>query len=1178
MKLKSIKLVGFKSFVDPTTVAMRGQLVGIVGPNGCGKSNIIDAVRWVMGESSAKQLRGESMADVIFNGSGSRKPLGQASVELVFDNTDHSLGGEYAKYSEIALKRLVTRDGQSNYYLNGSKCRRKDITDIFLGTGLGPRSYAIIGQGTISDLIEARPDQLRVYLEEAAGISKYKERRRETENRIRHTKENLDRLNDLRDELDKQLRHLERQAKTAEKFKQYKSTVRKLRAELLLLRWQTIHQESQSFIETIKNLEIRLEEAIAKQRELESKLEQERQKQQTEHDRLNKAQEQYYGIGTQIATLEQTITHQKERKNQLTQQNQQVNAEIHSLKQQREEATANQDQISQQLSELEPKAQALQEQAQASAQALQSAETKLADWQKRWDEFNTRASSVTQTAEIEQTHIQHHESNIQQAQNRIQKLQQEQSGFDTGDLESALKSIETQQADAKQQVSDKQQAITALNETIRETKTEEQENNQTIRQARKQLQDIQSQYTSLNALQQAALGKADGVVKEWLNKQGLANTPRLAEKIQVEEGWEKALEVVLGQHLEAVCLDNIDSISDVIMSLTSGKVSFVAKATSNPNVDTNANGCLLDKIHCDWDIAAFCENILIADDLTTAMHQLPTINKQQSIVTRDGIWLSRSWLRVMREEDSRSGILQREKALKSLSKTLKNEEVGLTKLEERQTHFATKLQSLETQRDTMQAMLGKANMLVADLNAQQRIKQNKLEQFSQRIRAIETEYQAAKSQITNAQTSLSEARAKWQAALKEMETHAEQRTQLISERDEYQQCVNEYRQTARTNKEQLHQTQITLTSSKTRIESLKETLNHADKRLENLTIKQQQLTQELAQISQPEQQQQQDLEQLLATRLEAEKQLTTAKQKYEAAEHALRNLEKQRQQAEENVAERRQSIESARLQQQTAKVKSDSIQEQITETGLTHDEIINEMPDDAEEQRWHVEVEQLEQKIQRLGAINLAAIEEFQTSSERKVYLDKQNDDLLEAMETLETAIRKIDKETRQRFKETYELVNQGFSEYFPKIFGGGKACLELTGQDLLETGVAVMAQPPGKKNTTIHLLSGGEKALTAIALVFAIFQLNPAPFCMLDEVDAPLDDANVLRYANLVQSMSEHLQFIFISHNKVAIEMAKQLVGVTMREAGASRLVSVDIDEAVAMADASEVKEEVAV
>ncbi|MFP3874669.1 MAG: chromosome segregation protein SMC, partial [Thiohalophilus sp.] len=1171
MRLTKLKLSGFKSFVDPTTVPLPSSLVGVVGPNGCGKSNIIDAVRWVMGESSAKHLRGDSMADVIFNGSTSRKPVGQATVELVFDNSDGSLGGQYANYSEISIKRTVTRDGQSIYHLNGTRCRRRDITDIFLGTGLGPRSYAIIEQGTISRIIEARPEELRVFLEEAAGISKYKERRRETENRIRHTRENLDRLNDLREELDKQLAKLQRQAKTAERYKVLKEEERLLRAQLQALRWKGVDEQAKQNDNKIREQETALEGAVAKQRHIETEIEQQRGLHTEASDKFNEVQSRFYSIGAEIARLEQSIQHARERRTQQDQDLRQIekdwnDAQIHvnADKQRIEELEAG-------LKEIEPDLQSAEQREQSANESLQRAEQAMQEWQQAWDDFNQQSAEPARQAEVERTRIQHLEQKLTQLQQRLEKAEQDLQQQSPERLQQEVEQLQQQLEQTGEQVNQAQQALTDKQAQITMLRESSHQVNTDLDQARSRLQDLRGRSASLEALQQAALGKDEGAVNDWLSGQQLQDAPRLAEEMEVDAGWERAVECVLGAHLEAVCVAGVDPLAEMLGSLQEGTLTLFDTHAPGPAGAAPHGTPLLDKVRAPWQLDALLGGIYAAESLAEALSLRGQLAAHESVVTREGIWLGANWLRVVKdqEQDQKTGILKREQELKSLDSQIQEENARVQALQEQMAQERERLRELEQERDDAQAQLNQASRRQAEQQTDLKARQGQMEQVQARQQALQTEQQELRAELERDQQELQASRGRLQEHLDTMSGLEQQREQLNSRRDALRQALEQARAQAQQVRSEAHEIKLRAEKQRTELSSTRQALERLDNQLTQLSGRRDELQKALAESEAPLKEMEQELADKLDKRVAVETELGEARRAMEAIEHQLRELEEQRVAAEQAAQTLRGELEEIRISQQEFRVRRQTLEEQINESGFALARLLDELPQEAEVSQWQEHVEQLEAKIQRLGPINLAAIEEFEQQSERKAYLDAQNEDLVQALKTLEEAIHKIDKETRTRFKETYDKVNSGLKDLFPRLFGGGHAYLEMTGEDLLETGVTVMARPPGKRNSTIHLLSGGEKALTAVALVFAIFELNPAPFCMLDEVDAPLDDANVTRYCDLLQHMSDRTQFVFITHNKVTMEVANHLTGVTMHEPGVSRMVAVDVDEAAKLASA---------
>ncbi|RRQ20658.1 chromosome segregation protein SMC [Thiohalobacter thiocyanaticus] len=1166
MRLTKIKLAGFKSFVDPTTIHIPTNLVGIVGPNGCGKSNTIDAVRWVMGESSAKHLRGDSMADVIFNGSNARKPVGHASVELIFDNSEGKVTGQYAHYNEISIKRQVSRDGQSSYYLNGTRCRRRDITDIFLGTGLGPRSYSIIEQGMISRLIEAKPEELRIYLEEAAGISKYKERRRETENRIRHTHENLDRLNDLRDEIEKYLEKLQRQARTAERYKELKQQERRLRAELLTLKYSALHQDFATKERAIKEQETALEGVVAEQRAIETEIEKSRESLVEANETFNEVQGRYYGLGAEIARLEQAIQHSKESR-------QRQQEELRKAEQAWNEVEAHisvdgkrLQELDGELTEKQPVLEQLQGRAEASREALQQAEQTMQQWQNEWEAFNQRAAEPQQTAQVERARIDQLERQLAQYEQRLTRIEEEKNRLDDSQLQQEIDTLSNQEAERARAVEALQAELDTIRNRINELREQLQKQQQELEALHSTQQEARGRLVSLEALQKAALGKEGGTVNAWLESRGLHEAPRLAEQLQVEPGWERAVETVLGAYLEAVCVEDLNQPARALDELGEGSLSLFdirAVAGAGPAGDR----ALAAKVSAPWSLQGLMDGVQAVDSLTEALALRPQLGPEQSVITRDGIWLGPRWLRLSRDQDAQAGVLEREKEISELSESI---DVNAEEIERQQSALQQardELHSLEQQRDELQTGVNQAHRTHSDLRAQLSAKRSRQEQIHNRREALDKEAGEIRTQQQTDTETHATARSRLHAAMASMDELARERETREAERNRHREALQAARQQAQTDRDEAHGLAIQVESMRTALKSTRENLERMQGQQAHLRQRREELQQAIAAGEAPLREQEQELERLLTQRGEVEKELQAARRAVEEIEHNLRTREQNRQRREQDSQRLREELGQQRMAWQELKTRSQTLLEQLNETGYELETLKQELSGEASIEAWAEELDKLETRIQRLGPINLAAIEEFEEQSRRKEYLDAQHKDLTEALDTLENAIRKIDRETRTRFKETFDKVNTGLQAMFPRLFGGGHAYLELTGEDLLDTGVAVMARPPGKRNSTIHLLSGGEKALTAVALVFAIFELNPSPFCMLDEVDAPLDDANVGRFCGMVREMAERVQFIFITHNKITMELSNQLIGVTMNEPGVSRLVAVDIDEAAQMA-----------
>ena len=1163
MRLKTIKLAGFKSFVDPTTVHFPSNMCAVVGPNGCGKSNVIDAVRWVMGESSAKNLRGESMADVIFNGSVNRAPVNAASIELVFDNSDGRAGGEYASYAEIATKRQVTREGQSEYFLNGTKCRRRDITDIFLGTGLGPRSYAVIEQGMISRLIESKPEELRVFIEEAAGISKYKERRKETESRMRRTLENLDRLTDLREELERQLQHLQRQAAAAEKYSEFKAEERELKAQLHALQWRDLDGQISQENQAIAELEVALEAVHSEHQQVDTAIEQHRLDHTDRTDAFNKVQATYYSLGAEVARLEQTIKHQQERSRQLQDD---LDQTAISLRESEEHLGVDRDKLVNWESEIEtlaPELERLQALEEASTAALEEAEEAMHDWQHQWDEFNQHAAEPRQQAEVQQSRIQHLEQVLTRLQERSKKLEEERQGLDAGPADMEIQALSEEMAQVEETMATHEMRSDELVQTLAGSRDRRTQLADELNSVRSQLQQTRGRIASLEALQQAALDDGAEGIGHWLESRQIAGNQRLLEQMQVDQGWQLAVETVLGDYLQAVCVDDIGAFGDYLGQVEQGTLLLVQSAGEGA-ADFQY---LASKVRSGGRADGLLAGIRVADDLNGALAQRSGLASGESIITRDGIWMGANWVRVARLGDQEGGIIRRREELESLGAQLEQQQQREEQLVENLQDCEEQLKQGEQERQQCQHDLQAATRQHADISSRLSAQQAKVEQITMRRERIDKEIADTRTQFTQETEAIGHSRQILAEAIESMESDSHRREELLSSRDQIRGTLDGARQKARHDKDAAHQSAMRHQSLDTQLSSMRESIERTDRQVAQLQERRDNLKQSLAQSDEPMEGLAEELEQQLSLRLESEGELSEARQLVADAEHKLREAEQQRAAIEHRIEAARSGLEQKRITSQTLQVQRETIQKQLAEDDHDVEAVIQGLPEGANEPEWQVSLERIANRIARLGPINLAAIDEYGLQSERKNYLDAQHEDLTTALETLESAIRKIDRETRNRFRDTFETVNTGLQELFPRVFGGGSAYLEMTGDDLLDTGIAIMARPPGKKNSTIHLLSGGEKALTAIALVFSIFQLNPAPFCILDEVDAPLDDANTGRYARLVKEMSEKVQFIYITHNKISMEAADQLMGVTMHEPGVSRLVSVDVEEAAELA-----------
>ncbi len=1168
MRLKHIKLSGFKSFVDPTSVSFPANLVGVVGPNGCGKSNIIDAVRWVMGESSAKNLRGDSMADVIFNGSTARKPVGKAAVELVFDNSEGKAPGAYAGYSEIAIRRELSRDGQSLYYINKTRCRRRDITDIFLGTGLGPRSYSIIEQGMVSRIIEARPDELRVLVEEAAGISKYKERRRETETRIRHARENLERVGDIRRELESQLRRLKRQSSAAARYKTLKQEERTLRVQLMSLRWRRLDQQLKEQDSGLARRQTGLESKIADQRAVETGIEHLRQQLAGANEHLNQAQGEFYQVGAEIANKEQSIEHSRQTQQQRQQELQRLTealeeAEIHMVADRERLA-----ELQLKLGECRPRLTQANQEFDRAIGLLNASEQAFQHWQAEWDEFGRDSARPEHEREVQRARIEEHHRQIEHIAGRqgrmaenLTEIQLALEQTDTPGLRAQVVALDQLYTDLEQQVRELDQRIQSQRESMDNAEQE-------LFEARHRFQETAARLKSLKEMQASALGTQEEDAVTWLQEQRIFDAPRLAAEITVEPGWETAVDCVLGRRLGALCVESLDQVAADAPSFPGSGLCMVENRNPRPNETPSKPPTLLTKVTCHrTDLNHWLGDVYVSPDIEAAIVRRGELAAHESIVTQDGVWMGLNWVVVARGEGAKAGLLVREKEIDHLSQreqqlaqevryldaNIEDQRERLTALEEELAAKRGLLSEKARHRAEMHKQLGHAEARAVELQARRDQIRGDLSELDQLLGQAEGELIEARTRLDNAQRLSEDFQAR--------------HVNLSAERSRLRQELDQANTAANSAREAKHREQYEEKRLLAALETVQESMQRMAHQQAAAIQRQQALRDLLNEDVSPEARLQDELNSLLEQKVQAETQLAQARREVERLDSEIRDREQQRVEHENEANLLREQVEELRLARQELAVRRDTVSDQIKETDHEPAAVLQELPEDAQEETWQEQLDRIGSRIDRIGPVNLVAIEEYEEQSERKVYLDKQNDDLTEALTMLQDVIHKIDRETRTRFKETFEALNAQFQEFFPRLFGGGSANLELTGADLLDTGVGVMARPPGKRNSTIHLLSGGEKALTAVALLFAFFDLNPAPFCMLDEVDAPLDDANVERYCKILKTLADRTQLIVITHNKITMEAANILIGITMAEPGVSRLVAVDVDAAMEMA-----------
>lgn len=1171
MRLTHIRLAGFKSFVEPTSFAVPSNLVGVVGPNGCGKSNIIDAVRWVLGESKASELRGESMQDVIFNGSSHRKPAARASVELVFDNAEGRAGGSWNQYSEISVKRVLTRDGQSTYYINQQAVRRRDVQDIFLGTGLGPRAYAIIGQGMIARIIEARPEELRVFLEEAAGVSKYKERRRETSNRLQDTHDNLTRVDDIRRELGGQIERLEQQAAVARQYKDLAESKNTKQRYLWTIRLNEAREQKNNASARLEQAKANLERLQSHSVHTQTELFTLREKQMEAQQVLESDQTAWIEANREVSRLEADLRVMAESRARLTARIAELEGEIQTWNARQEEALIRLETLvsGEQDSqiELEELSVALEE-AELSVEPVEQA---LAKTKHDLDTQRSRVMDVQRELGL----VSSQQESASRAENALQ-----------GKLE-RLKAEKSQiAAPSSLELDTLQVRVTDLDGELEKAKTALNGGEDQLQQVQTQLEQVQSAFNAerdrhanaqaqLNALEKLNEQVAESkTLRPWIEKNGLADTPRLLSTLQVERGWERALESALREALDSFQVRNLDALAGfAAQQPPPSRLAFIETTSSQDAAMPVGPSDLASLVRCaeqstQQALNKLLAGFLLAQDLPTALSKRKTLAAGQKIFTPEGHCVTTSSLAFYAADNPQAGRLERQQQIEALRtevralEMLKNE--SMTKRDQLQ----IKLNELKS---TVQQARQNSDILTKKLHEAQ-VQFIRLQELQSRADSrreqIDLDVAVLQSEIEEQRALLMESEDKYAALDEQLALASED---LESKKDKVAQAEQALRDKQMLVQQALRKKQdleFNIRNQGARKQECERDLAFSRSQIQQIQQRQQTARGELETLS--EASAQEALQMALEDRVVAEEKVAVSRDALEQVMGRISELERLEKESDKQADPLREQIQDLALKIQAAELTVEQFQNLLLEVQADVEALSREllaMDVQPKASALQAEVTRLTNAMQELGAVNLAALEELTAATERKTFLDQQAGDLLEAMTTLEDAIRKIDKETRDLLSETFNIVNSHFSKLFPKLFGGGEARLVMTGEEILEAGVQVFAQPPGKKNGTIHLLSGGEKALTATALVFAIFELNPAPFCLLDEVDAPLDDANTERFSRLVKQMSEQTQFLFISHNKIAMEMAEQLIGVTMQEKGVSRIVAVDLAAAEEMA-----------
>ncbi len=1187
MRLNKLKLSGFKSFVEPTTVLFPGQLAGVVGPNGCGKSNIIDAVRWVLGESKASELRGESIQDVIFKGAGNRKEVSRASVELFFDNAQGRAAGQWSQYAEITVKRVLDREGNSSYYINNLHVRRRDVIDLFLGTGLGPRAYAIIGQGMISRIVEAKPDELRFFLEEAAGVTKYKERRKETEHRLEDARENIARVDDIRNELETQVSHLQTQAAVAQQYRDLHQRVSRRQTLLWLKKRNDARQDSQRLARNVDEAVNRVEAETAQLREIEARVEHARESHYSASDALHAAQAEMFAANTEVSRLESELGHLRDSRSRLEARLDQLGVEETHWRSQQGQLTEDEARWTLLLENSRSRSATATARHQEAAARLPAAEDALQAAGTDVTEARRSLSDAEQAQRLAEADKGHAQRALENLAQRRSRLEQDRQALGAPDAALLVASQENEKAAAAALAAAQERQV-ALQAAVPAAEAQLRAAREALQAAHRSLTETRARHDALAQLQ--AKVAQSGEIGDWLKARGLANAKPLWQAIQVEAGWETAVEAVLRERFSALTAD-ADTVRAALASPPPAIISLAlvdrhgngqppsplpAEGGDGGSLRSNipAPESLRSKVRCDdlrWAgvLDEWLAGVAVADDLST---ELPLAHGQR--VSRAGHLLTPAGLTLYVPDAKTHGVIERQREIDELAGVLVSRAAAEDAAREVQ-------RAAEQSLAEAQGQLGAARRVMQE--AQQAFHAAQVEAL--KLAQAQARFDERSAQIDRDLAELQRQDETEQARRGRAEAEGERQRERLGEvRGRLEQALELHRQKdaalreARALEVQLgREAQEAGFSERECISKLEDNARAgatAGSQLQRIESETGAARTELAGISDTVLQEQ--LHAALDGKRGKESALAERRNVLETAASELRSLDEQRMKLEQGVVPLRDKINDLRLKAQAAQMNEEQFRERLAEVRVVSEDdeapFLDELnaggADRLKDSVLQGEIVQISAEIEALGPVNLAALEELATASERKGFLDAQSADLNEAIGTLEDAIRRIDRETREQLQETYNSVNQHFGTLFPQLFGGGEARLILTGDEILDAGIQIMAQPPGKKNTTIHLLSGGEKALTAIALVFALFQLNPAPFCMLDEVDAPLDDSNTVRFCDMVKRMSVQTQFVFISHNKIAMEMAQQLIGVTMQEQGVSRVVEVDIEEALRLAD----------
>ena len=1143
MRLTSIQMSGFKSFVEPTRVIFDLPLTGVVGPNGCGKSNIIDAIRWVLGES-ARNIRGETLDDIIFDGSDSRKRLDQASIEVVIDNSLGRIGGEYANFSEIRIRREVSREAehQSRYYINGTHVRRKDVSDLFQGTGLGRGNYAIIAQGMVQGLIEAKPDEMRKYIEEAAGISLYRERRRDTENRIRRTEENLSRLQDILQEHEQHLRHLKQQKGQASKLESLQKEHRARENE-----WFSLQLQEQSKILEDREKEYAGVEKKRVQEENKLKaLNENYEKKRSEYDLNRRSTDEAAALHQQLladaGSIDQRIRLQRERKDQAVQEIERLDVEIGELEESGEKVRGDLQRLEQQHDQNRQELARIQAE-QEKTETLRTEQVEaLRQCQEKIDTIREQVGSIREERTREQTQL-------QQSKNELQHLRETGGAVEaSGDPRTALK----EKCDAARL--SWQQCKEQLEQNwdqIQQARLDLKRHAEALSAAQEQKTQAQGRLASLEALQQAGLTSDSEAHAKALQEMRLQGE-RLMNHIEVEGGWEFAVETVLAENLEAFCVEGLPETVDETRVPGTSPLMLLDRRSSGAREPDRMS--LASRVKSPFSLESQLGGVLAAETLEQAYAVRDSLLPHQSIITQSGVWLGPDWMRLPAAEGQAEGALERRREIEALGEKLKQLESESGEIGRHKQAAEQELRQQEESRSALQAEYDQAFEEFAASKAQLQGLENqaqRLEKLQQNIRQSQNRLQRCEQQIKDLD----------QDSVRADAAHADAQEVLRKSDEE-----------VRRQSEELNRFQLEVNTAQMKIETRQQQLSREQNTLQRHRIRRDQLSQGLAEVQEDE-----DLEQQLKGKREKEREAEEHLRRERAASDQLNSelseLDRKRWESNQRFTELGKDLHDKDLKRQEIQNACEQLLSQLREQECEPEQILQTLPEDADADQWEEKVTRVLRRLERMPPVNMAAAQEYDELLEKKNKEEERMNDIQAALEKLNHAMEKIDRETRERFRRTFSQVNENLKQMFPRIIGeGGEANLVMTEQNLLSTGIEVRARPPGKRYRNMHMLSGGEQAMVAVSLVLALFMLNPAPFCILDEVDAPLSDDNLLRFCQILNEMSEQVQFIIVTHNKITMEHVDQLVGVTMNEPGVSRLVTVNVAQAMEMVEQVEV------